>query len=195
MASGTETEVKIPLSRATGITDRLHAVGLRVSVPRVFEANTLYDTSEQALRRAGTILRLREAGDKFVLTWKGRREIRTHKSREEIETTIGSRDALHEIFGRLGYQPMFRYEKYRTEFRSEANPAAGVVTLDETPIGDFLEIEGAGEWIDSTAKRLGFEAKDYVVESYAALYVADCRRRGVEPTNMIFASHDCEQPL
>ncbi len=25
------------------------------------------------------------------------------------------------------------------------------MTLDETPIGDFLELEGPGEWIDETA--------------------------------------------
>jgi adenylate cyclase class 2 len=189
MASGTETEVKLRLARAADGLQALQAVGLRVSVPRLFEVNTLYDTPNQDVRQGGAILRLRAAGEQAVLTWKGRRESRSHKSREELETLVVSGDVLHQILTRLGYSPVFRYEKYRTEFRSDAEPIAGVVTLDETPIGDFLEIEGPDDWIDRTAARLGFQEQDYVLESYGALYLADCRQRGVEPTNMVFTSH------
>lgn len=189
MASGIETEVKISLADTADVLDCLKAVGLQVSVPRLFEANTLYDTADQALRRRGSILRLREIDGRFVLTWKGRRQTGVHKSREELETSVGSRDVLHEILGNLDYSPVFRYEKYRTEFRSVADPLAGVVTLDETPIGDFLEIEGLGDWIDSMANRLGFGPKDYILDSYGALYLADCQRRGLEPADMVFASH------
>ena len=42
----------------------------------------------------------------------------------------------------------FKYEKYRTEF---ADAAGGTVTFDETPIGNFLELEGSGAWIDEMA--------------------------------------------
>ncbi|MBV8570130.1 MAG: class IV adenylate cyclase [Acidobacteriaceae bacterium] len=188
MASGIETEVKISLARVKDLADRVHAAGLRVSLPRVFEANTLYDTPDQALRRAASILRVREAGDRVLLTWKARRDSRNHKSREELETAVESGAALHQILAQLGYSPVFRYEKYRTEFKNEADPC-GLVMLDETPIGDFLEIEGPAEWIDATAQRLGFTPEDYIVDSYGALYVADCRRRGVEPDNMVFPSH------
>lgn len=188
MASDTETEVKIRLTRAEDALEALRVTGLRVSVPRVFEVNTLYDTRDQAVRLSGAILRLRIAGNQAVLTWKGRRESRSHKSREELETLVGSGDVLQHILTRLGYSPVFRYEKYRTEFRSDAEPIAGVVTLDETPIGDFLEIEGPDDWIDRTAAQLGFHEQDYVLESYGALYVADCRRQGVEPANMVFTS-------
>ncbi len=188
MPKGFETEVKIPIPRAADILERLHAAGLRVSVPRLFEANTLYDTADQRLRQEGVLLRLREAGDKSVLTWKGRGEPGAYKVREEIETTFGSREAMRRIFANLGYGPSFRYEKYRTEFVTSENPSPGVVTLDETPIGDFLEIEGPGDWIDATARRLGFTPKEYVLESYGALYLAHCERLGVQPTNMVFAS-------
>ncbi|MBV9156122.1 MAG: adenylate cyclase, partial [Acidobacteriaceae bacterium] len=70
-----------------------------------------------------------------------------------------------------------------------AKPRQGVVTLDETPIGTFLELEGPGDWIDETAKQLGFSRADYIVDSYGRLYLADCERRGVQPTNMTFASN------
>ncbi|MBV8709904.1 MAG: hypothetical protein JO028_22160 [Acidobacteriaceae bacterium] len=93
---------------------------------------------------------------------------------------------MHQILTSIGFQPSFRYEKYRTEF--QADGAAGIVTLDETPIGFFLELEGPGDWIDKTAKDLGFSPESYVLESYGRLYVADCERRGVKPSHMVFRS-------
>jgi adenylate cyclase class 2 len=93
---------------------------------------------------------------------------------------------LHQILTSIGFKASFRYEKYRTEFR--LGGLAGVVTVDETPIGVFLELEGPGDWIDETAKGLGFSPEDYILESYGRLYVADCERRGIEPTNMVFPS-------
>ncbi|HZQ56139.1 MAG TPA: class IV adenylate cyclase [Bryobacteraceae bacterium] len=187
MGSGHETEVKIRLSNSAGMASRLTGAGLKLSVPRQFEANTLYDTKEQNLRQRGMILRLREVGEKNVITWKGPGTPGRHKSRAELETQVESLQALSQILGQLGYLPSFRYEKFRTEFSDPANPA-GTVTLDETPIGDFLELEGPGDWIDRTAKQLGFSERDYVLESYGTLYLAHCERRGLQPGNMVFAS-------
>ena len=187
MKSATETEVKIRLSNRAAVLEAFQRAGLTVSVPRQFESNTLYDTPDDSLRRREMILRLRQLGDKAVITWKGRGESGPYKSRPELETSIGSIETIRQILAQLGYQPAFRYEKYRTEFAAE--DGAGVVTLDETPIGDFLELEGPGEWIDRTASQLGFGRKDYILESYARLYLADCERRRVEPAHMVFASH------
>ena len=60
---------------------------------------------------------------------------------------------------------------------------------DLTPIGNFLELEGPGEWIDTTARQLGFPKKDYILASYGRLYVAHCENHGVEPSHMVFSSH------
>jgi len=186
MTSGNETEVKIRLPDTLEIKDRLQSSGLAVSVARQLEVNTLYDTEDRRLRQGEMLLRLRQIGNKGVITWKGPGEPGPYKSRPELETTVGSIEMLSQIFNQLGFVAVFRYEKYRTEFISQN--AAGVVTLDETPIGNFLELEGPGAWIDETAELLGFSQKDYVLESYGRLYLADCERRGLEPTNMIFAS-------
>ena len=188
MKSPTETEVKIRLPNRSAISGGLHAAGFAQSSPRQFESNTLYDTEGRNLQHQGMVLRLRQVGDKGVITWKGRDEPGPYKSRRELETIVGSTETLAQILAQLGFLPVFRYEKYRTEFADPRNGAA-VVTLDETPIGDFLELEGPGEWIDETAKQLGFSRQDYVLDSYARLYVADCERRGVEPSHMVFASH------
>lgn len=182
-----ETEVKIRIGDVGPVEKKLTAAGFSVSVGRLFEANTLYDKGNKELLREGMLLRLREVGEKNVITWKGKQQPGRHKNRPELETTLGSAEVLAEIFGHLGYARTFRYEKYRTEFRDAANPA-GVVTVDETPIGNFLELEGPADWIDSTARRLGFGEAEYVLDSYGRLYLADCERRGVQPSNMVFAS-------
>ncbi len=185
MKSATEVEVKIPLADRAGVQKRLDAAGFKVSVPRQFESNALYDTNDQSLRQKGMLFRLRELGDEAVLTWKGLGQPGVHKSRPELETSVGSAETFRRILEQLGYALQFRYEKYRVEYVDGINQK-GVVTVDETPIGDFLEIEGPAEWIDSTAVGLGFSEKDYIVDSYGKLYLDYCKANGLEPGNMVF---------
>jgi adenylate cyclase, class 2 len=187
MQGSLETEVKIPVSDLDAIGERLRKAGFQVHVSRSFEANTLYDTGNDALRTTGRILRLRQVADRNVITFKGQERNRSHKTREEIETRVDSLEAVHEILDRLGYRPVFRYEKFRTEYKRPEDDH-GIVTLDQTPIGNFLELEGPPDWIDETAHRLGFSQSNYLLDSYGKLYLADCERRGVEPANMVFPS-------
>ena len=109
-----------------------------------------------------------------------------NKSREEIEFTTSSLPATLLVLERLGFREYFRYEKFRTEYRRLGDP--GVVTLDETPIGEFLEIEGPDSWIDSTARKLGFDRERYLTASYGRLFLAWCQEHGVPPGNMVFAT-------
>lgn len=184
-----ETEVKIRISDLSQALDGLQRSGFRLRIPRQFESNTLYDTPDQSLRRGENILRLRESGEHSKITWKGPSEHSRFKVRPELETSVASQETMRQILEHLGYFPVFRYEKFRTEYVEPAHPDAGVVTIDETPIGNFLELEGPGDWIDQKAQQLGFSAADYVLESYGKLYLAHCRQRGVEPTHMVFASN------
>ena len=186
-AGGVETEIKIRLGLIEHMPARLETAGFSISVPRAFEANTLFDTDDLALRKAQMLIRLRQIGDRNIITWKGKGEAGPHKQRPELETSIGSLETMTQILANLGYKPRFRYEKFRTEFQETGHPE-GVVTFDETPIGNFLELEGPGDWIDRTAKRLGFSSGNYLLDSYAKVYGDDCARRGVQPSNMVFAS-------
>jgi adenylate cyclase class 2 len=182
--SGLETEVKIALANAVAARRRIEDLEFRVSVPRSFESNTIYDTAAQELRQANMLLRLRQTGERRVITWKGPGVPGPHKSRPEIETTIGSLESLDGILRQLGYAPLFRYEKYRTEFA--APDRAGTIVLDETPIGDFLELEGAADWIDETAERLGFTKDNYVLESYGRLFLDYREKHGLHHLHMVF---------
>ena len=185
--NSTETEVKIPLVDRAAIAERLQNAGFRISIAREWESNDLYDTDDQSLRGRQMLLRLRQSGHQSLMTWKGPGRAGRHKSRPELETTIGSVEIVGRVFEQLGYTRKFRYEKYRTEFINHARQ--GVITIDQTPIGDFLEIEGPGDWIDATAQKLGFSQSDYVLESYGQLYLNYCAHHGVEPADMVFASH------
>jgi adenylate cyclase class 2 len=190
MSSGNvETEVKIRLAGPDALQERLKQSGFTQRVARQFESNSLYDTPRHELRRNGTLLRLRQSGERSVVTWKGRGEEGPFKTRPELETGVDSLDTARQILERLGYVRTFRYEKFRTEYVESGDPEAGVLTIDETPIGTFLELEGSGDWIDRKASELGFSKEDYILSSYGTLYLEECKRRGLQPADMVFASH------
>jgi len=180
----TEREIKLPLHDIETIRRQLRKLQFRVSKKRMFEANVLFDTADARLRDQGELLRVRTEGSTTLLSYKGVAKPGKHKNREELETHVDSPKAFTQILVRLGFHPGFRYEKFRTEY---AHPdAPGYVMLDETPIGNFLEIEGGARWIDETAKSLGFSKADYVTQSYGGLYLEYCRQRGILPTKMVF---------
>jgi len=179
-----ETEIKISVASAAAARKRIRDAGFRVHVSRVFEVNILWDTSDLRLRTQGKLVRLRETGGHSILTFKGKSAGTRYKVREEIETRVEDAHAVERIFREIELQPVFRYEKYRTEYTGDN--AQGVVTLDETPIGNFLEIEGPARWIDRTAKQLGFRPADYITASYGALYLQYCSAHSVQPSNMVF---------
>jgi adenylate cyclase class 2 len=113
-----------------------------------------------------------------------------HKIREEIEAQVSDSANLTKIFEGLGMRGWFRYEKFRTTYRLPAAQswAKGLlIELDETPIGTFVELEGPPAAIDRAAAQLGYQKTDYILTNYLKLYAEDCRRKGQQPQNMLFA--------
>jgi adenylate cyclase class 2 len=185
--SGAKREVEIKLLLASAEQGRglLRRAGFRVQRRRVFESNTVFDTPEGSLRARGLLLRLRHVGRRTLLTFKGLAAVGKYKSRPELETVVPDSVIFEAILGGLGFVPVFRYEKYRTEYGGADN--RGVVTLDETPIGVYLELEGTPGWIDRTARLLGFAEEHYITDSYGDLYSSFCRRKAIRPKDMVFA--------
>ena len=177
-ASGRETEIKLRAASAAEARAGIEAAGFVEARARAFETNQLLDTPAGSLRSRGEVLRLRQCGGQTILTYKGPATRDRHKSREEIETHAGDAAALLAILARLGFEPTYRYEKFRTEF---ARPGEhGVAQVDETPIGAFIEVEGESEWIDRTAAQLGYSEADYIVDSYATLFRRYCIDNSIE---------------
>jgi adenylate cyclase class 2 len=185
-----EVEIKVAVGDTVALERRLRDLGFHIHHPRVFESNVMYDLPNSDLRRRGELIRLRRSGQTAVFTYKGPAIVNRHKEREELEVTVDEAGVFEQILLRLGYVSTFRYEKYRTEWSLDGED--GLVMVDETPIGSFIEIEGPPEWIDRCAEQLGFRTSDYIYSSYARLYVDQCRASGVEVSHMVFGERNVE---
>jgi len=181
-----ETEIKLRLTQGPEHARALlEQRGFQATGPRQLETDQTFDMPTGELRLSGRLLRLRSTGGRWTVTYKGPADASAmHKSREEIETDVSDGTAFAQILERLGYQRSFAYEKFRTIFKSPRED--GIATLDETPIGDFLELEGPGYWIDQAAVRLGFGPADYITSSYATLYEEHRRTHATVPRDMKF---------
>ena len=179
-----ETEVKIRFAGDAEQARRLiESRGYAVTAPRILESDQLFDRPDSQLKNSDQLLRLRRSGPRATVTYKGPGTRERYKSREEIEFDVSDPDAFELVLHRLGYTPGFRYEKYRTKFAA----GLGVLTIDETPIGVFLELEGPTDWIDQTAHRLGLSPAEYCTSSYASLYREYLRSNEGAPEDMVFA--------
>ena len=178
-----EVEIKFRIDEIPSLTDKLRANGFHVITERTHELNTLHDQPGNPLRARGALLRLRQYGEKWSLTYKEKSAASgRHKVRHEIETLVQNGPAMAEILAALGFAPTFIYEK----FRSEWSDGKGHVVLDETPIGNFGEIEGAPDWIDATARALDISEQQYIKDSYAELFASWKRQTRSSAEHMTF---------
>ena len=211
-SSNQEVEIKLRVADVAALRRCLKRLRARESCPRTYESNTLYDTPKKDLARRSQLIRIRieRPGShssrknrlgavKSTLTYKGPsqslRGARTrlgklkkagrYKIREEIEVFVADGEQMRLILIALGLRPLFRYEKFRTTYTLPGIRSLKI-EFDETPIGAFLELEGAPSAIDRAAKLLGYTRADYITKTYGALYIADCRLRGHKPADMLF---------
>jgi adenylate cyclase class 2 len=194
----TEIEVKLRVADAPRLLRQLARLGARLTRPRVHEMNTLYDTPDGNLARQGRMVRLRverpaarpEGAGKgrkmakekpeicALLTFKGpEKGARAnapgrYKVREEHELRIFDHQEMPKILEALGLRPWFRYEKFRSTFQLPRVKGLQLV-LDETPIGLFVELEGARGKINRTADLLGFARSEYITKTYGELFMEE----------------------
>jgi adenylate cyclase class 2 len=211
-AHGEEIEIKLRVPDVAALRSRLNHLRARKISPRTYESNTLYDTPKKDLRRRGQLIRIRverpassfgkrrlNENGAAVLTYKGpspasRNASKTggysksrsrFKIKDETEASVSNGEQAARILRALGFLPVFRYEKFRTTYVLPG--VLGLkVELDETPVGIYLELEGPARGIDRGARLLGYGRQDYLTETYGSLYLADCRRHGRKPGNMLF---------
>lgn len=178
-----EIEVKLRLRSPDAVRAQLEALGWSAG-ERLFERNTVYDSPERKLAEEGKLLRVREIADEAILTVKLPTVTEgPYKIREE-HNIEGPAPTLAGVVEGLGFERAWRYEKCRTRHSKPGEP--GVIELDETPIGDFLELEGPPDWIDATAEALRFERADYVTATYRELFVEWQGRQEAPPRDMVF---------
>lgn len=167
-----EIEIKLRVGPLAPWREKLIALGAEMKCPRGLERNLVFDTPRRRLKKNGMLLRLRRSQGRSVLTMKlPARGEAGYKVREETEVDVSDFAAMAGILGGIGFRPFFTYEKYREMFQVDG---VGVM-VDETPIGNFLEIEGDPAGIDAVAARLGFARSDYITDSYHRLFLLSGR--------------------
>jgi adenylate cyclase class 2 len=183
-----ETEIKLPIENVDSAIESLRGLGAKIVKSRHFEDNLIFDNVTRFLRSHGMLLRLRiidASKIEGILTFKGEPQISDGvKQREEIEVEINGTQNLIRILSTLGFTPGFRYQKYRTIFRIDGINLD--FCIDETPIGNYFELEGDIDRIHEFAGRLGFYRKQYIPDSYASLYFRWCKEKGITPSAMTF---------
>ena len=196
-----EVEVKLPCDELSRLTDA--GLTLERSKARHFEDNWVFKLPDGKLRK-GQYLRVRHTGNgdgagrrhAGVLTYKGKSrrtnadakgKYKGKKVREEVETTVGQPAKTVKILKRLGFQRSFRYQKYRTCYTVRLDDGRTLqATFDETPIGNYIELEGDAATIETVAELLGYPSSAFISESYVEMQVARCAGKGEPLSDLLF---------
>ncbi|MCP2519932.1 class IV adenylate cyclase [Candidatus Aminicenantes bacterium AC-335-K20] len=162
-----EKEIKLKIKNTGEIIKRIEEKGAKLIRKRHFEDNFLLDFPDNSLYRRGTALRIRVTEEKNFLTFKGKkRKSSSFKIRDEWETEIKDVKALFMILKNIGLEIKFRYQKFRTIYRKNKLK----ITIDETPIGNFLELEGEEKEIKDFVNDLGFSEKSFIKMDYVEIF-------------------------
>ena len=164
----TEIEVKIRINDTEKLAEKLIALGAKLVKDRHWEKNTLYDFPSKLLYNQHRALRLRTENKKAYLTFKGPlQKSRKFKIRKKYETEVKNVKQTKKILKELGFVPTFGYDKYRTIYRVKKLK----ICLDETSIGNFVELEGEQTHIVRFANSLGFAKKEFIKKDYTQLLI------------------------
>ncbi|MEE4270860.1 MAG: class IV adenylate cyclase [Thermoanaerobaculales bacterium] len=162
-----ESELKIPVADLEPVARRLDEIGGRRLHAAELEVNILFDTDGGRLAAAREVLRIRRAGTRTIVTYKGPASWQgAVKQRREIELDVSAADDAAQMLHALGFLARMRYEKIRESWEM----GAVRIDLDRTPMGDFVEVEGPPEELESAARQLGLDVASAVAGSYVSLW-------------------------
>jgi predicted adenylyl cyclase CyaB len=167
-----EIEVKIRIKDIRSLREKILLLGARLDRERYSEENTLFDYPSQTLYKKRQALRLRRMNNKIFFAFKGvPQKSRKFKIREEFETEVKNEKQLRKILSALKLMPVFSYQKYREVYRKKRLK----ICLDETAVGNFIELEGERNEIVRFAKALGFSKKEFIKLDYVQLMKKESR--------------------
>jgi len=161
-----EIEVKFLLKDYSALMQKISDLQLRCSQERIHEFNLRYDLPDGSLVAKKQVLRLRK-DTQARLTFKGpgimEQDVLTRK---EIEVVVSDFDATNRLLEALGYQVIMMYEKFRANYLMDKL----VLSVDETPLGLFIELEGESPaQVRRAADALGLDWDARINLSYSAL--------------------------
>lgn len=180
---GHEIEIKLKIEDLDTEIQKIRNLGATLINDFEFEDNFILDQKDRSLKKKGSVLRIRKYGNKSTITLKEKITGESpYKERYELEMEVENAADLKELFQKLGFQVIYRYQKYRAEY-SLGNLH---IYCDKTPIGNFLELEGKKEDIDEAALKLHFSPDDFINISYLAYHLRYLESKGLPPGDMLF---------
>ncbi len=167
---GLEIECKLYFPSLEAIQAHLAHAGAVLTNPRTYEHNIRYDGPNGDFATRGIVLRLRRDQD-IRLTYKAPalQHVQGMVTRLELETTIGDFETMDAILLHLGYRHNMVYEKYRTTYHLPDVPDVEMV-MDEMPYGNFLEVEGTPEGIETALAKMNLADVTRIMLGYVDLF-------------------------
>ena len=169
-----EIEVKFRLADKRETQKRLMALGGEI-VSLQFQRDTRAKQPPEATALQHVFPRVRIESHKETLTIKvksatdpvkpdGHGALREFFERDEYEIGIDDSETMLRALAALGFTDQRTLEKYRQTWRVEGYEAE--VVVDCLPFGDYIEIEGQKEVIESLVAALGLETVPRVTDAY-----------------------------
>lgn len=179
-----EIESKFYVRDLPAVEARLTALGAVLKVPRGFEYNLRFDDPKGRLSAGHRVLRLRKSDDARI-TYKGPGRAQAGAViRTELEIVVDDFEQARALLEALGYHAVVIYEKYRSMYELEG----ALVTLDELPYGNFVEIEVARvESIAPLAQKLALDPNAAIPDSYLGLFERVRAAKKLSARNLAFA--------
>ena len=145
---------------------KISALHLPCSQERIHEFNLRYDLPDGSLVAQKQVLRLRK-DTQARLTFKGPGVMEEDVLlRKEIEVEVSDFDTTNRLLEALGYKVVMMYEKFRANYLMDNL----VLSVDETPLGLFIELEGESPaQVRKAADALGLDWEARINLSYSAL--------------------------
>lgn len=161
-----EIEVKVVLKDFKEIKKKLKELGAEKKCPKTFEKNILFGHKKLKFEK-DWILRLRKFGKKNILTLKtSAKGKKGFKVREEINILVEDFENMKNILEKIGFFEAFYYEKYREDYIYNGLN----ISLDKTPIGNYVEIEGDYKNILKFLKKINVKIEETISLSYIQLF-------------------------
>ncbi len=180
MKSDIEREFKFQVESLGAVPEKLLEIGAERQSRTHMERNWLFDRGT-AIRDQGQVLRLRQDDTGARVTYKGPVSFEEGaRVRTEVELGVSDLETTRTLLSALGFEETGYYEKRRATWLL----GSAEISLDETPIGSFVEIEG--DRAAEVVALMGFDPADALAASYIELYEAYRADHPDAPANMVF---------
>lgn len=157
-----ETEVKIKIDAVEPIKQKLLEMKAELYKKRALQTDIYF--GNKTMKKKGQIMKIR---DNALLIYKGPSQKKNNiRSNEEIEIMVDNAVHLKQLLEQLDYLQYWKKERYRESYLVNMTQ----ICIDETPMGNFIEIEGKKDSIIDIAKHLGFSQKNFIADSYSQLW-------------------------